>query len=890
MGRKAKFDTKQPKGPGRKARKQGEVDVKLFLSNIEKKNKNPSKKITPISKRKNVDNVDSSSKKRVKFASNLVEQRIFPSDPKERKNTGYYGNLVKAMKGEQLDFDDDVDDDDDDDNDDENEEINEELGNLFDDNDVDDDDEQDELEFSDEEIDEQPKNLKNNDQNGDDNDENENQDDMKVSDSIEISIDETLPPDISLLKQRISDVLFILSDFKNRRQEEKTRDDYIRVLKQDLCSYYNYNKFLMTKFMNLFSLDELKEFLEASEVQRPMVIRVNTLKTRRRDLAQALINRGVNLDPVGNWSKVGLVIYDSQVPIGATPEYLAGHYMLQGAASLVPVMALAPMENEKILDMCAAPGGKTTHLATMMRNTGIIFANDFQKERCKALTANLHRLGIVNTIVSNYDGRKYPKIMKGFDRVLLDAPCSGTGVICKDPAVKSTKTNADILKCSYFQKQLILSAIDCLDANSNTGGILVYSTCSVLIEENEWVIEYALKKRNVKLLPINIDFGREGFTSYRELRFHPTMKYTRRLFPHVNNTDGFFVAKLQKFSNIIPSEMNEDLKKSMLLKTMKNDPEKIQRLFLVIKFDDPQRAILEIKKDLESIPRIESENDVHNLKKTKEIVEGANLAVKNLNTDAMFYTINLIQAVAAKFYYKSQRHMLAKIRNFEQLVDYIDKLYDDALHYDYNKIRKDNVAKKPEPPKRSNSTAAISMYHCLICEKFHRNNFECLKDYDVKTAADLIKTKRLCLKCLKKGHVSKNCHMSSKLKCDKCPRQHATEMHDVIIEMFQTEPKVIAESRPVTEEPTVGSTAAISFVDHFKNVFDIEKMSKSENRPLLYGSCNGFQSRMLLDNGSDISLIDEDLVIDNPNDVNKKCTVYSSSPLGEPKQADERYR
>ena len=341
------------------------------------------------------------------------------------------------------------------------------------------------------------------------------------------------------------------------------------------------------------------------------------------------------------------------------------------------------------------------------------------------------------------------------------------------------------------------------------------------------------------------------------------------------------------------TSISEDLKKSMLLKTMKNDPEKFvtnligQRLSLAeiwskvcVKFDDPQRAILEIKKDLESIPRIESENDVHNLKKTKEIVEGANLAVKNLNTDAMFYTINLIQAVAAKFYYKSQRHMLAKIRNFEQLVDYIDKLYDDALHYDYNKIRKDNVAKKPEPPKRSNSTAAISMYHCLICEKFHRNNFECLKDYDVKTAADLIKTKRLCFKCLKKGHVSKNCHMSSKLKCDKCPRQHATEMHDVIIEMFQTEPKVIAESRPVTEEPTVGSTAAISFVDHFKNVFDIEKMSKSENRPLLYGSCNGFQSRMLLDNGSDISLIDEDLVIDNPNDVNKKCTVYSSSPLG----------
>ena len=315
----------------------------------------------------------------------------------------------------------------------------------------------------------------------DDDDDMDEADDMKVSDSVEIGIDETLPPDISLIKQRISDIFFVLGDFNKRRQADKTRDDYMRVLKEDLCSYYNYNKFLMTKLMHLFPLDELKEFLEASEVQRPLVIRVNTLKTRRRDLAQALINRGVNVDPVGNWSKVGLIVYDSQVPIGATPEYLSGHYMLQGAASLVPVMALAPQENEKILDMCAAPGGKTTHIASIMRNTGVIFANDASKDRCKALTANLHRLGIVNSVVSNYDGRQYPKIMKGFDRILLDAPCSGTGVICKDPGVKTTKDNQSILKCAYVQKQLILSAIDCLDANSKTGGYLVYSTCSVLV-------------------------------------------------------------------------------------------------------------------------------------------------------------------------------------------------------------------------------------------------------------------------------------------------------------------------------------------------------------------------------------------------------------------------
>lgn len=249
--------------------------------------------------------------------------------------------------------------------------------------------------------------------------------------------------------------------FNNDDVEEDDDDDNgpeiikknykVDEVKQDLCLYYNYNKFLMTKFMNLFPLDELKEFLEASETQRPLVIRVNTLKSRRRDLAQALINRGVNLDPVGDWSKVGLIIYDSQVPIGATPEYLAGHYMLQGAASLIPAMALAPVENERILDLCAAPGGKTTHLAAMMRNTGTIFANDANKERCKALTANLHRLGIVNTVVSNYDGRRYPKIMKNFDRVLLDAPCSGTGVICKDPSVKSSKVKIYFLKLNLIK-------------------------------------------------------------------------------------------------------------------------------------------------------------------------------------------------------------------------------------------------------------------------------------------------------------------------------------------------------------------------------------------------------------------------------------------------------
>uniref|UniRef100_A0A336M359 CSON011218 protein n=1 Tax=Culicoides sonorensis TaxID=179676 RepID=A0A336M359_CULSO len=355
---------------------------------------------------------------------------------------------------------------------------------------------------------------------------------------------------------RIKEVAGILSDFDNLRDPNRSRKEYLDLIKKDLCIYYSYNEFMMETFMNLFPINELLEFLEASEVQRPLTIRANSLKTRRRDLAQALINRGVNLDPIGKWSKVGLVIYSSQVPLGATPEYLAGNYMIQGASSMLPVMALAPQENERVLDMCAAPGGKSSHIAAIMKNTGVLFANDVNRDRLNAVIGNFHRLGIVNSVVTCLDGTQYKQFMSGFDRVLLDAPCTGTGVIGKDPSVKTSKSEGDIQRCYNLQRKLILSAIDCLSAKSATGGYLVYSTCSVLPEENEWVIDYALKKRNVKLVPTGLDFGVEGFTKYRTHRYHPSMKLTRRYYPHAHNMDGFFVAKLQKFSDAIPHDGN----------------------------------------------------------------------------------------------------------------------------------------------------------------------------------------------------------------------------------------------------------------------------------------------------------------------------------------------
>ncbi|EFQ30014.1 NOL1/NOP2/sun family protein [Colletotrichum graminicola] len=357
-----------------------------------------------------------------------------------------------------------------------------------------------------------------------------------------------LAPDLQLLRTRITENIRVLDDFANLHEEGRSRVEYVSQLIKDICAYYGYSEYLAEKLFNLFSPREAFAFFEANESARPVVIRTNTLRTHRRDLAQALISRGVTLEPVGKWSKVGLQIFESNVPLGATPEYLAGYYILQAASSFLPVMALEPQENERVLDMAAAPGGKTTHMAAMMKNTGVIVANDPSKQRAKGLIGNIHRLGARNVVVSNYDAREFPKPMGGFDRVLLDAPCSGTGVIAKDASVKTNKTERDFMLLPHMQKQLILAAIDSVNHHSKTGGYIVYSTCSVTVEENEAVVQYALSRRpNVRLVDTNLPFGREGFTSYMGKKFDPSLKLTRRYYPHTYNVDGFFVAKFQKF-------------------------------------------------------------------------------------------------------------------------------------------------------------------------------------------------------------------------------------------------------------------------------------------------------------------------------------------------------
>jgi tRNA (cytosine40_48-C5)-methyltransferase len=276
-----------------------------------------------------------------------------------------------------------------------------------------------------------------------------------------------------------------------------------------------------------------------SEAQERPALRVNTLKTDDRAIVKRLAAKQVQLEKVP-WLSHGYW-YDAAFSLGATPEYLQGYYYLQGAASQLVAEILAPLPSDIVLDMAAAPGSKTTHLAQLMGNAGTIVALDSNVQRLAALRNNCERLLVKNVLLFKKDARFVSDLGMRFDKVLLDAPCSGN--FCSEEDWFDKRSIEDVKGNARTQRELIRAAYNVL----KPGGVLVYSTCSLEPEEDELVVDWLLGKYpDLELLKLGIPVGDEGITEWEGKQLNPELRKTRRFWPHRTGTEGFFVAKLLK--------------------------------------------------------------------------------------------------------------------------------------------------------------------------------------------------------------------------------------------------------------------------------------------------------------------------------------------------------
>ncbi|MEA3342670.1 MAG: RsmB/NOP family class I SAM-dependent RNA methyltransferase [archaeon] len=290
---------------------------------------------------------------------------------------------------------------------------------------------------------------------------------------------------------------------------------------------------------------ENKRFLKYCRIPLRRAIRVNRFKITREECVSRLKEEGFVLKSIP-WNKWGFWVEDKRdVALGNTPEHFLGYFYVQEASSMIPALVLGAKEEETVLDVCAAPGSKTTQMAEMMENTGLVVANDTNISRIKALRYNLDKGGVVNTIVTRMDGAKLNRCGIEFDRVLVDAPCSCEGTVRKDWKVLSHWSEPLIFNLSRLQKHIVLNAVQCL----KSGGVLVYSTCTLAPEENEGVVSYLLDKvKGLSVERIEVDGlkTREGVLEWQGERFSEDVRDCARIYPQDNDSEGFFVAKIKK--------------------------------------------------------------------------------------------------------------------------------------------------------------------------------------------------------------------------------------------------------------------------------------------------------------------------------------------------------
>ncbi len=297
--------------------------------------------------------------------------------------------------------------------------------------------------------------------------------------------------------------------------------------------------------------EDFKDYLEILKFSPVKSIRCNTLKSSVKELKKRLEKKGWKIKQP--WKKYPeIMIIESNLnpgELGNSLEHLLGYFYIQELASTLPIISLNVKPNQRILDLCASPGSKTTQIASSMKNSGLIIANEISLKRIKILSSNLERCGVTNAIITRKEGNALCRRLKNldfkFDKILVDAPCSGEGTL-RSSKQTYYQWNLKIVKSlPRLQKSLFASAFELL----KIGGEIIYSTCTHAPEENEGVVNWALEnfKGEIGIEKIELPVTtRPGICSWEKERYSNKLKDSCRIYPQDNNTEGFFITKFKR--------------------------------------------------------------------------------------------------------------------------------------------------------------------------------------------------------------------------------------------------------------------------------------------------------------------------------------------------------
>ena len=283
----------------------------------------------------------------------------------------------------------------------------------------------------------------------------------------------------------------------------------------------------------LFGRSEALKFLSSSQNFLPIYIRVNTLITEEEKAIETLQREGVRVEKVRELSHVYRVVH-TEHPLAGTNSFKEGFFFVQDMASCLAVEVAAPRPDTTVLDVCCAPGSKTTHLAMLMQNKGTIYSLDYSWRRMKVWKHSVNRNGVKNTLPIIADARKPLPFNKTADLIILDPPCTSTGVFARVPSAKWRLTPQSIAKMAEVQWQMLRGCSE----KVAEGGWLVYSTYSISVEENEMHVE-----RFLRLYP---EFRLAEAKPWIGLPGLRGLTRCQRLYPHIHDCNGFFIAKLEK--------------------------------------------------------------------------------------------------------------------------------------------------------------------------------------------------------------------------------------------------------------------------------------------------------------------------------------------------------